>query len=187
MTTNEQLTWVIDWWMPIDEFRRSIDDMIRRAAADRKVLALPIKMHSGQIYHDFLTLLLSQVHCGTCSAPCCRKNPHDEPFTLLPQEFNRLARRYGREHFVMDNGVGSIPMPCPFLNNSKCTIYHDRPIICVFYPFQPGATDETGSKMIALASDCPEARRITRQVYISAWWIKHQFRLLGEFVEKKGG
>jgi len=178
MPEKDSLKWVIDWWLPKEQFCRLVDELIERATASGKVLALPMQIHAGQVYRDYLTLLLAQVHCGACDAPCCRENPDSEPTTILPSEYRRLAKKYGEENLVMGKKLAFIPMPCPFLKNNRCTIYEDRPLTCVFYPFQHGAFDDNGKSMMALASACPEARRITRQVYMAAWWIGHQSRLI---------
>jgi Fe-S-cluster containining protein len=178
MCLESSLDWAIDWWLPKDDFRRLISDMIKEAIAGGKVLALPVKILPGEVYGNYLALLLSQVHCGACDAPCCRQNPNGEPTTLLALEYRRLVKKYGAENFILKDGQGFIPMPCPFLKSNRCTIYEDRPLVCVFFPFQPGATNEEGKGMMALASICPEARRITMNVYMAAWWIRHQFRVI---------
>jgi len=188
MATDKPLQWVIDWWLPREEVQHRVDDVIQQATESGKVLCLPMQTYSGQVFHDILALLLAQVHCGACDAPCCRQNPDDKPSYLMPPEYHRLSKKYGSEHFLVDKEGAFLPMPCPFLENNRCTIYEDRPLVCVLYPFQPGAFDDGGNKMIALASNCPEARQITRQVYMSSWWIRHQFGLLDEaIVKKKGG
>lgn len=187
MVTDESMKWVIDWWLPKEEVQHRVDDMIQQAKESGKVLCLSVQARSGQVFHDLLALLLAQVHCGACDAPCCRQNPGDEPSYLMPPEYRRLSKKYGSEHFLVDKEGAFLPMPCPFLENNRCTIYEDRPLVCVLYPFQPGAFDDGGNKMIALAANCPEARRITRQVYMSSWWIRHQFGLLDEATTKKGG
>lgn len=185
MVTDESMEWVTDWWLPREEVQRHVDDMIKRATKSGKVLCLPVQTYSGQVFHDLLTLLLAQVYCGSCDAPCCRRNPDDKPSYLMPSEYHRLSKKYGSEHFLVDEQGAYIPMPCPFLKSNKCIIYEDRPLVCVLYPFQPGAFDDGGNSMIALAANCPEARRITRQVYMSSWWVRHQFRLLKETTTTK--
>lgn len=175
---DESLKWVIDWFLPLKDFRQYVDSMINEASKSGKVLALPIQVCHGQAVLDTLSLILAQVHCFACDAPCCKHNPHNEVFQLLPPEYQQLSKKYGDNNFFHKDGTPCMVMPCPFLRNNQCTIYDDRPLMCVLYPLQPGAIDSSGNKMIALASGCPEARRITRQIYTSAWWIKHQYRLL---------
>ncbi|GAI94236.1 unnamed protein product, partial [marine sediment metagenome] len=99
---------------------------------------------------------------------------------LLPPEFNKLAEKYGENNFIPDGDSGILPMPCPFLKHNRCTIYPDRPLVCVLYPFQPGAMDRNGNMMMALASGCPEARRITKAAYLMSWRVRQQFYALGE-------
>lgn len=187
MVTDKSLEWVIDWGLSREEVKRRVDALIQQAVEGGKILCLPVQTHSGQAFHDLLALLLAQVHCGACDAPCCRQNPGDKPSYLVPSEYHRLVKKYGREHFPLDIEGAYLPMPCPFLENNWCTIYEDRPLVCVLYPFQPGAVDDGGNSMIALAANCPEARRITRQVFMSSWWIRHQFGLLEEATLKKEG
>lgn len=185
MATDKSLQWVIDWRLPREEVQCRVDDMIQQATESGKILCLPIQTYTGQAFHNLLTLLLAQVYCGACDAPCCRRNPGDEPSYLMQSEYRRLSKKYGGGHFLVDGNGAFIPMPCSFLKDNRCTIYEDRPLVCVLYPFQPGAVDDHGQHMIALASNCPEARRITGQVYMSSWWIRHQFGLLDEATLKK--
>jgi len=172
------MEWLIDWWQSRRQVKQRVNDLIDQAAKDGKVLCLPIQIRKGRDFYDTLALILSQVHCSACNAPCCRRNPGDNDTSMLLPEYERLAEKYGRKNFLIKDGKAYLPMPCPFLKNGTCGIYEDRPLICVLYPFQTGATDNTGSAMIALASVCPEARRITRNIYMSSWWIRNQFRLI---------
>ena len=109
-----------------------------------------------------------------------------EPIHLLPPEYRRLAEKYGEQHFVRKGDRADLPMPCPFLKSNHCTIYPDRPLVCVLYPFQPGATNGSGDMMLALASGCPEGRRIAKVVHMMAWRIRQQFHALGEDNFMKG-
>lgn len=180
MARKEFMTYLIEWELPQAAFRHQVRDMIHKAEKSGKVLALPMKVASGMVAMDLITMLLAQVNCEGCDAPCCKRNPNDQPIRLLPPEYRRLAEKYGEHHFIKQGDFGIMPMPCPFLKNNRCTIYADRPLVCVLYPFQPGATDGSGNMMLALASSCPEGRRITRQIYMSSWQIRRQFGLLGE-------
>lgn len=179
----------IDWDVPQSEFRDFIREYIHTAEKSNKVLALPIEIHKGQSAIDLLTLLLAQVNCDDCDAICCKANPDGMLTQVLSHEYEYLSKKYGQEHFIIKNESAFLPMPCPFLRKGTkpgakqlCKIYPDRPLVCVFYPFQPGATafqDEVkdGEEMdiLAVASECPEGRRITKAVFMTAWRIRHQF------------
>ncbi len=180
MSQSDYMQYVIDWTLNLAAFKRQVRDLIYQARKGGKVLALPFQVYPGQPFFDLVVSLLSHVDCEGCDAPCCKSNPEDMPLWLPPPEFNKLARKYGENHFIPDGDSGILPMPCPFLKHNRCTIYPDRPLVCVLYPFQPGATDGTGNMMMALAASCPEARRITREAYMMSWRIRQQFYSLGE-------
>ena len=183
---TEYLTYVLDWELSQRDFRRQVKDLIHRAEKDGKVLALPMRVYPGQMMIDQITLLLSQVNCEGCDAPCCRRNPNEEPIQLFPPDYLRLSKKYGEQHFIRKGDRAELPMPCPFLKSNRCAVYPDRPLVCVIYPFQPGAVDGSGNMMLALASGCPEGRRIARAIYMTAWRIRQQFRALGEDNFMKG-
>lgn len=181
------MTYVIDWELSQDAFRDQVRELIRRARKHGKVLALPIEIRNGQTAIDMLTLLMAQVDCENCDAPCCKSNPEGMLTQMLPPEYERLSAKYGKEHFIVKEDGAYLPMPCPFLRKGPnpqlkqlCKIYQDRPLVCVLYPFQPGANDGAGNHILAVASSCPEGRRIARAVFMTAWRIRQQFRLLGE-------
>lgn len=187
MTTQETMKYLIDWELNQEAFRHSIKDMIRKARKNGKVLALPMEITPGMTFINLMILLLAQVKCDDCDAQCCRMNPEGDMTPIVPPEYQRLSEKYGKEHFVEKDGQAFLPMPCPFLKKGPysqlkelCTIYRDRPLPCVLYPFQPGATDGADNMILALASRCPEGRRITKEVYMMAWRIRQQFDLLGE-------
>jgi Fe-S-cluster containining protein len=185
--SEESITYVFDWTLEQPAFRKLVREIIRRAEKAGKVLALPMAIRPGQTFLDFLTILLAQVDCDGCDAPCCRHNPEGREFKMLPPEYTRLAAKYGAHNFRQKGDGFIMDMPCPFLRKQSpaplkelCTIYPDRPLACVIYPFQPGATDAEGNHMLALASSCPEARRIAKQVYMTSWRIRRQYQQLGK-------
>jgi Fe-S-cluster containining protein len=121
---------------------------------------------------------------GRCSSSPWKQPPesyiNSEPIGLLPLEYNHLSDKYGNKNFIIKGAEAFLPLPCPFLKNGQCIIYRERPLVCVLYPFQPGGTDGDGRSLIALSSSCPEARRITKQVYMMNWRLRKQFNLLGK-------
>lgn len=190
---DDKMTYVIDWELPQDAFRDSVRGLIHQAQKRNKVLALPIETHTGQTAIDLLTLLLAQMNCDNCDAPCCRANPAGMLTQLLPSEYQRLSAKYGKENFIVKEDVAYLPMPCPFLRKGPypqlkqlCKIYPERPFVCILYPFQPGANDGEGHNILAVASSCPEGRRIARQILMMAWRFRRQYRLIGETDFLKG-
>jgi len=178
--TQESMKYLIDWQLNREAFRHQVRDMIHKAQKNGKVIALPMETSSGMTFLNLMTLILAQVNCDGCDALCCKNYPQNEPIGLLPPEHKCLAEKYGNHHFIIKGEEAFLPLPCPFLKNNRCTIYRERPLVCVLYPFQPGATDGDGRRLLALGSSCPEARRITKQVYMMSWRIRQQFSLLGE-------
>lgn len=175
---DDKLAFEIKWDLPEKDFRKSVDDLIARCKAEGKVLALDIAIGNRQSFLDALTLLLSQVDCGGCDAPCCRSNPDGLPMQIGPNEAARL-RWYFKDERQLDfsGDWPTLSMPCPLLEDSSCMIYSERPMVCVFYPFNPGATDDQGKDVIALDSRCPEARRIIRKAYLTQWKLRQAYKI----------
>jgi len=186
---SDYLTYVIDWTLSQPAFRDLVRDMIHEAEKRDKVLALPINAEPGQTFIDLLTLLLARIDCQDCSAPCCWKYPAGTLTPLLAPEYQRLSKKYSKENFVIKDDVAYLPLPCPFLRKSTqytrgncCSIYPARPLVCVLYPFQSGGTAGTsaGAPVMALSARCLSARRLTRDIYMTSWQIRYQYRLLGD-------
>lgn len=165
----------IDWNLPQVAFRHFVRGMVNECQKKGKVLVLPMQVSGGMNFLDKLSLTIGQVNCEGCHAPCCKVDPSGLQISVLPPEAKRLAEKYGWEHFIIKDDKYWLPTPCPFLKNNRCTIYQDRPLVCVLYPFQPGGTDGEGNPLIALASSCPESRRITKQVFMMSWRIRQKF------------
>lgn len=176
---DESFKYVLDWEVDQETLKREVRELIGRARKGGKVIPLPVAVYPGQAAVDLLTVLLAHVNCEGCDAPCCKQNPSGEGLTLLPSEYEHLRAQYGEQRFKLRGEWAFLDMPCPFLKKNRCTIYPDRPLACVIYPFQPGATDDKGNMLIALASSCPEARRIARAVYMMSWRIRRKFGKLG--------
>ena len=184
---NDKLTYLMDWTLSQLAFHDLVRELIHQAEKKHKVLALPMLIKPDQTFIDYLTLLLAQVDCQGCDAPCCRENPEGELTRITAPEYQRLAEKYGKEHFTVKNSKAFLRMPCPFLRKNRpphrgdlCSIYPDRPLVCVLYPFQSGGSAGEGEDVLALASSCPSARRMAKNIYMTAWQIRHQYRLLGD-------
>lgn len=174
---SEELVSTIDWALSEEAFRTQIQRMIAAAMAGGKVLALPV---SPSV--ETMMLLLSQVHCDHCDAACCTSTPGGL-LPLTPSEFKFLAERYGAHGMVPAEFGGAIRMPCRFLHKHRCSIYADRPLVCIAFPLQPGGAFGTSMgerrEGLSLASSCPEGRRIAKAVYMVAWSMRQKVAAIG--------
>lgn len=172
---SESEQWEVDWDLPYDTFQSRIKFIIDDALQKGKVIPIPIAVAHGLEFLSQVTLLISQVHCNGCTK-CCTTNLYEHPIECMPAEGNILTRKYGTTNFVRYKGMWQLRVPCGFLDScGKCTIYSERPVVCVMYPFQIGAADNVGDNLLALDSSCPEARNIALQIYLYRWNIRKQF------------
>lgn len=172
---SESEEWVVDWDLPFDTFESRVKFIIDDAFQKGKVIPLPIIIAPGVEFLNQLTLLISRVHCNGC-VHCCVTNPCGNPIECMPAEGNILVRKYGQDNFMRRSSTWQIKTPCGFLDsNGKCTIYSERPAVCVMYPFQIGAGDGDNNSLLALDSDCPEARGIALEIYTYRWYLRKSF------------
>ena len=164
--------------------------MVKASKNGGKVLTLPLFPESGNWAVELLTVILAQVNCDGCEAPCCRYNPQGDDLPLMSPEYQKLKAKYGDEYLRAQGEKYFIKMPCGFLENNRCTIYPDRPLVCVFYPLNPGGTELlSGKEAVSLESRCPEARRLTKAIYMTLWRIKQLYFAAGakDFARACGG
>lgn len=155
----------LDYSLNKEAFGARVDDLIRCTQSEKTVIPLPLTVDSMQAGLAVVCALLSQVNCDGCKAKCCNSLPGD--IYLLPSEQEYLSMK-------------SLTPPCPFLRDNRCSIYENRPLTCIRYPYQPGAASKNGTPTIALASECPEAQRIAKSVYMTFWQMKRKFKDVGE-------
>lgn len=175
---SESIKFVINWDLDRQAFQDLVRDMIKQCVEQNKVIVLPVEIVSGEVFAEQLSVLLSQVNCGDCSK-CCESSFDNEEICIVPDEYLYLAEKYGYGHFNIDvNGKITLHYPCPFLKSRRCSIYSDRPLVCTLFPFQPGGTsgEDAELNVLALASSCPESRRIARAVYMTQWRLRKQFK-----------
>jgi len=167
---NRLLESSIDWELPEKEFIDQIRDMILKSVREEAAITLPILLHGAGDLVETLSLINSQIDCNGCDARCCKYNPGNHPTAITLKEYEMIKRKFGHHDFNVEGGFAHIPMPCPFLEDSRCTIYSDRPFMCYMFPFQPGGSVEgIGTKevpAVSLSAACPEARRIAERVYM---------------------
>jgi Fe-S-cluster containining protein len=187
-----KMQFAINWDLPEAEFRRQIETLIRNARKSKIVIPLPC--HIGDFGLELMALVLSQVNCDGCDAPCCHSPEYAEfGIPLLGTEYQALVERIGMDEVtkigikLVDN-TGYIPTPCPFLRKKLCSIYDIRPIACVNYPVDRSAVDSEGSKIVSLDSLCPEARRIAKRIYMTYWTlINKRQEVLSQVSDLKAG
>ncbi len=177
------LQWEIKWDLELPAFRKDIEDMIERCTAEDKSIALPIFPKSRDHFIDVVKTMLAAIHCEKCPAPCCKYNPGGQDSTLSEKEWVFLRSEHGSQAFREDHSLMDptetgyfLKMPCAFLNHTpnvyRCSIYEDRPLCCVLYPYQAGGRDDSGAEALSVASDCPAARRVALTVYLTEWQIR---------------
>jgi Fe-S-cluster containining protein len=174
------MQFVIDWELPEVEFRHQIENLIRNARNSEIVMPLPCHINGPAL--ELMALVLSQVNCNGCDAPCCRSPKFAEfGIPLLGTEYQALVERIGADKLTkMDiklaGNTGYIPTPCPFLHKNLCSIYDIRPFACVNYPLDQSAVDNEGLTIVSINPDCPEARRITKRIYMTYWKLYHKMQ-----------
>lgn len=170
---GDSLRFQIDWTLDQVRFRSQVRRMVKLCRDGGKVITLPLFPECGDWAIELLSVILSQVNCDGCDAPCCKFNPQGGNLSLLPSEYQRLKNKYGETHLLNQEDQYYIKMPCGFLRDNRCTIYPDRPLVCVMYPFNPGGTEGLHHRMaLSLESRCPEAQRLAKAIYMTSWKIR---------------
>ena len=96
--------------------------------------------------------------CKNCDAYCCKGSYGSIFSQILKDEFEELYPNFpilfifGSLGFVkpiilLSDGFNS----CPYLKNSSCSIYINRPIVCKNYPLSPNIDNE-----VYIDNSCPE-------------------------------
>jgi len=90
------------------------------------------------IVHKLLDKVSKEVDCTVCGN-CCKESQTN----LTNKDINRLAKGLNIKpdklisEYVEKNKEGNYvitQIPCPFLNDNKCTQYNSRPTDCESYP-----------------------------------------------------
>lgn len=148
---------------------REIRMRFERWAIMRKQILLPIALTADSV-GLFFTLFRCQ-HCGLCCTTGAG-TPEDIGIFLYPDEQARLAKLLGvsqrwfkRMCRRRENGHLLMPYPCPFYDSQalRCSIYEQRPRVCVQYPFEPGDNDLS---KLNLSSVCPASRAVVVELQI---------------------
>ncbi|MFY4857343.1 YkgJ family cysteine cluster protein [Aliarcobacter butzleri] len=100
-------------------------------------------------------------NCKNCQAHCCSGLYGSIYSQILKEEFESVYKNFpilfifGTLGFIkpvilLSNGFDF----CPHLENFKCTIYENRPIVCKTYPLSPNLDNQ-----IYIDSSCPEINK----------------------------
>lgn len=175
----EEIITELNWDVSQEEMKQQIRTLIANCRVSGKVITLPLKAS-----YETLVMLLAQVNCEGCEAVCCKMSPPDELIALAPSEYDQLVKKHGIEGIQKDRLPWGIKTPCRFLKKNRCTIYQERPVACIAFPMQPGgelAGSYAGPRFeaMAVASYCPEARRIAKSIYMMVWRIKQKVFEIG--------
>lgn len=178
MIKEDSLRTEVDWEIPQEDFQEQIRRMIATCREQKKVIVLPVLIQTGPAFMYQLAMLISQVNCEKCEAPCCKIdfNPNQVGIALFEADCDTLNRLNQGCHIEGEGTNAHLPLPCPLLKHNRCHIYPDRPFICIMYPWQPGGSvTEHRVPAMSIASECPEGRRIAKQVYMMAWRLRQRF------------
>jgi hypothetical protein len=127
------------------------------------------------------------IDCTAC-ANCCR----EEKPSFSEDEVIKLARRFGmeREQFMerylertevnSENPWQTRTKPCPFLKDSLCSVYEDRPADCSGYPYlyKPGFVSRS-IPMLERIPTCPIVYEVVESMKESTGFWAWQRRRRG--------
>jgi Fe-S-cluster containining protein len=100
--------------------------------------------------------------CGICCGDTKKKSRH---IILLEEEANHIAsvtkqpisdfavKLEGKEPYAYEMKKTSADGKCLFLEENRCRIYANRPIICQFYPF--GLETRQNQRAFYFTNECP--------------------------------
>jgi len=78
--------------------------------------------------------------------------------TSTNQQINVFADQISKKEPYIYEMHKNFEGVCIFLQNNRCTIYAQRPLICRFYPFEL-STDEKGIHTFSVTGECLGVRR----------------------------
>lgn len=175
MVQNDAMKFEVNWNLSRKDFLDQARIMIEMTSKNGKKIPLPVEddIAPGM-------MLLAGLRCGDCHI-CCESVM---AAALLDTERQNLQKEYGTAGFTEEG----LAFPCRFLNAKGCSIYEKRPLVCMTYPLQDGAPS-TGGSLLAVESNCPQAKVIALKAYAIAWDLSHKRKQIKEEAEKliKGG
>ena len=162
---------VIDFSKSKSEFITDLDKLLLQAVKLRAVIPLPVHEARGVDASGIMSLILSSIDCSSCNAKCCHEN-HGTPIPVMEFEKNLILSKYGISLPDIGGHWWGIRTPCPLLSGDKCICYSERPMVCRFYPLQPGMANDGYGVMYSLDSICPQAPILARKIYIITYELR---------------
>jgi Fe-S-cluster containining protein len=147
------------------DFERTIDQMIADCQRDGLALTIPVKMGTEMNAIAVVASYLPYFHCDRCDAKCCKFGKNNY-IALTQQDYLRLMVIDYDKHVQFRGNEMILPYPCPYLVNNQCSIYANRPSVCITYPMQP-----TNEGYVAIQPDCPQAPAVVKAIYVNIWQI----------------
>jgi Fe-S-cluster containining protein len=91
------------------------------------------------IVHRLNNLVSSRVDCRACANCCSEVKPllKEKDIVNIAAALNMTANAFKKQYLVNAEETGRYhfnTVPCPFLENNRCTIYNSRPDDCRSYP-----------------------------------------------------
>ncbi len=128
--------------------------------------------------------------CNGCGL-CCGNTDHKlRHILLLESEAEAISASTGQpiEDFATERGTApyiyemkKVGGNCFFLEDNKCTIYGERPLICRFYPFELKFDEEKGVHVFGFTKECPTVnlygKRLTKEDFLALFKLAEE-RLL---------
>ena len=104
-----------------------------------KQLDIDVDVLDG-IVHQITAEVTSRIDCLECGNCCKQIRPEldDEDISAFAAGLNLSIAKFQQKYLTQDEDTGSNYifnlLPCPFLENNKCTNYESRPKACASYP-----------------------------------------------------
>ena len=114
--------------------------------------------------------LLPLIDCVLdCPALCCKES---HPITVQEYEVERIAKRLEmrsgklkRSLEPIGEWLWTLPRPCCFLKDNRCSIYEDRPVVCKYYPLQRVWLEKEGEYVVGVFTCwCDAGRRCIKKL-----------------------
>ncbi len=175
--TPDGLSLALSWDIDKNLFRKQIEDLITLALKNDKSIPIPVPFLPGEFAFGQLAFLNLIIDCNKCPSICCKMDfseGHTDSIELTDEDRKRFDK-YGIK-YSSSGGLGTLPLPCPYLKSNRCSIYEIRPTVCMIFPFQPGGYIDN-IPGFSLCSGCPQMRHLALKIYLKAYELKNRLQV----------